>query len=311
MGNKKFVPLEIEGEPKLKMRYYKSEIELKGIIVFVHGVSHGAWCWEKFIEYFTKIGYACFAINLRGHGDNDKKDIKGAHLSDYVIDVIRCIGYIENHHNDSEINITYSKPIIIGHSMGGAIVEKYISDFSHKVKGAVLFAPVTAEGMKLKGILTTSFSLRGIRTSFTSLFGRKVFLAKSNFFAVKYKIKCKCRINNEDLNICKKSLCRESIVAMFKLCKFKLNRNIDIPIFVIGSDKDAYFPENSLNTTAKFYGTKPMKLKGLCHDMMLDPEWKKAAESVLEFIEKPNKLKSDPQNFIENLENKIYPKDSK
>lgn len=306
---KNYVPVEIAGCPKLIMRYYKSETKLKDILVFVHGVSHGAWCWKNFVEYFTKRGYACFVVNLRGHGDNDKKDIKGSHLSDYVIDVIRCIDYIENHHNDTKIDITYSKPIIIGHSMGGAIVEKYISDFSHKVKRAVLFAPVTAEGMKLGGIVVTSFSLRGLRTLPTSLFGWKVFLAKSTFFAVKYKMRCVSRISSEDLEYSKQLLCKESFKAMLDLRKFKLNKSINIPVFVIGSDKDAYFPTNSLNETAVFYDTKAMILLGLCHDMMLDSEWEKAAESVLEFIEKPNELKTDPEKFIKNLINKIYPKD--
>lgn len=289
MERKEFIPVEIKGKPKLKMRYYKSKLELKDILVFVHGVSHGAWCWENFVDYFTKIGYACFVINLRGHGDNDRKDIKGTHLSDYVIDVVRCIDYIENHHSDPEINITYSKPIIIGHSMGGAIVEKYISDFSHKVKGAILFAPVTAEGMGLKRIFATSFSLRGIRTSFTSILGWNVFLKKSNFFAVKHKMRCVSQISNENLNICKKLLCRESFKALLELCKFRLNKNIDIPILVIGSDKDSYFPEKSLNKTYDFYKnnhkTQLEILPNLCHDMMLDENgWKKSAKVILEFM---------------------------
>lgn len=286
MKNKEFVKVEIKGEPKLYMRYYKSEEKLKGILVFVHGVSHGAWCWENFVSYFTEIGYACFAINLRGHGDNNKNDIKGATLSDYIIDVIRCIEYIECNHDKPEIDIPYSKPFIIGHSMGGAIVEKYISDFYDKVKGAVLLAPVTAEGMGTKGIITTSFSLRGLRTSFTTLFGKKLFLPKSNFFVVKNGGKCQTRINKEILEYCKNSLCKESLKAMFGLRKFKLNNDINIPVFVIGSDKDAYFPANSLNKTADFYDTKASILAGLCHDMMWDEKcWEESANAVLEFIE--------------------------
>lgn len=286
MKNKKFELVEVAGEPKLKMRYYKSEATLKGILVFVHGVSHGAWCWEYFVNFFTKIGYACFAINLRGHGDNDKNDIKGANLSDYVIDVIRCVEYIENNHDNSEINIPYSKPFIIGHSMGGSIVQKYISDFSHKVKGAVLLASVTAKGMGTKRIITTSLSLRGLRTSTTTLFGKNLSLPKSNFFAVKNGVKCETRISKEILEYCKISLCRESLKAMFGLRRYKLNKNINIPVFVIGSDKDAYFSTNSLNNTAVFYGTKAMILEGLCHDMMFDDEgWEKSAKVILDFIE--------------------------
>ena len=94
---------------------------------------------------------------------------------------------------------------------------------------------------------------------------------------------------------------------MFGLWDFELKDAPNIPVFVIGSDKDAYFPIKSLNETAAFYDTRPMILKGLCHDMMLDFEWEKAAQSVLEFINSPEKLKNDKDVFIRNLKNKIYP----
>lgn len=46
MGNSKFKSITIAGAPTLTMRYYKAASPQKGIIIFVHGVSHGAWCWE-------------------------------------------------------------------------------------------------------------------------------------------------------------------------------------------------------------------------------------------------------------------------
>lgn len=282
MKNKEFEAIKVSETPKLIMRYYKTDVKLKGNIVFVHGVSHGAWCWKNFVNYFTKLGYACFVINLRGHGDNDKKDIKRATLSDYVDDTKKCIDYCIEY--CSKIGIK-DKPYIVGHSMGGAIVELYIGQYADIVKGAVLFAPATAEGMGWKKILTTSFSLRGMRTSFTSILGLNIFLAKSNFFAIKNRIKCYSRISKEDLEYSKQSLCKESIKAMFGLRKFNLKKP-NIPVFVIGSDKDAYFPADSLNKTANFYDTKPMILEGLCHDMMLDENgWEESAKYVLNFIE--------------------------
>lgn len=307
MKNENFVSVNVAGAPDLIMRYYKTKGTPKDILVFVHGVSHGAWCWKYLMKYFTERGYACFAINLRGHGDDKKrKNRRYAPLSDYVIDLIRCIDYIENHHNDSDIQIPYSKPIVIGHSMGGGIVERYISDFPHKVKGAVLYAPATAEGMKWRGIITTSGTLRGLRTSPTALFGRKIWLAGSNFFAVKHKMRCTCRISREDLEESRQSLCKESVKAMFGLRKFSLKKNIGIPVFVVGSDKDAYFPRESLEKTADFYNTKAMILEGLCHDMMLDLKWEDSAYAVLEFLENPERLQEEPSEFIKELEHKIY-----
>lgn len=309
MKNIEYEKVPVKGEPKLIMRYYENKSKLKGIIVFVHGVSHGAWCWDNFADYFTEKGYICFAVNLRGHGDNEK--CEKSNLEDYVNDVSRCIDsckiYCENN------KISYSEPSLLGHSMGGCIVEKYIGEHSNKVKNAILFAPVTAQGMGMKRILLTSLSFPGFFTSPTILgCKRNMFLRHSNFFVAKTNfIIFPSRITNKaELKFYKKHLCGESIPAMFGLSKFDLSKP-DIPVFVIGSDKDAYFPQKSLKTTADFYETKPMILRGLCHDMMLDPEWDKAAQSVLEFIERPDELKRNPETFINDLEKKIYPEDTK
>lgn len=298
----------VDKKTRLVMRCYKNEAELKGIIVFVHGVSHGAWCWVKFVDYFTKRGYVCFTVNLRGHGDdrgNNKYIIK--RLKHYVADVSRCIDHCKTYCEEN--GIPYSKPSLLGHSMGGGIVEIYMNEHSDKIKNAILFAPATAQGMK-KSFVAATFSKTAFCYTLPTIRGCKPNknLQYSNFFIAKTDDKnFTPRITDEkELALYDILLGSENIFAMFGLSCFKLNKP-NIPVFVIGSDKDAYFPTESLSTTADFYETIPMILRGLCHDMMLDPEWDKAAQSVLEFIEKPDVLKEDPQTFIEDLEKKIYP----
>lgn len=305
MERKEYISIDVTGNPNLKMRYYKFETKLKGIIVFVHGVSHGAWCWEYFVDYFTKIGYACFAINLRGHGDN-KENKKGS-LKKYVVDVSRSIMRCKEYCEKNEIQ--YSKPSLIGHSMGGGIVEIYMNEHSDQIENAILFAPATAQGMGLD-VFKTTISKTGWYTAPTIL-GKKTnkYLLNSNFFVAKDKDTKNFvpRITDKkELAFYDEHLCSENIFPMLGLMYFKLKKP-NIPVFVIGSNKDAYFPTDSLNITADFYDTKPMILRGLCHDMMLDPEWEKAAESVLEFIENQDKLKQNPKEFINNLEKRIYP----
>ncbi len=36
--------------------------------VLVHGMSHGAWCWELVSERLAKNGHRVFARDLPGHG---------------------------------------------------------------------------------------------------------------------------------------------------------------------------------------------------------------------------------------------------
>jgi Lysophospholipase len=304
MENMNYELLTVDGKPALKMRYYKARTPQKGIIVFVHGVSHGAWCWINFVKFFTRCGYACFAINLRGHGD-DKRFGKGT-LPQYVNDVERCIIHCKKFCENKKI--PYSKPIVLGHSMGGAIVENYISRHSGHVSSAVLFAPVTADGMGMDAFRTT-LSKTGLYTEPTVLEWKpNKFLDKSNFFVAKTDNQNFIpRITDkEELAYYDRQLCRESPIAMLGLIRFRLNKP-GIPVFVTGSDKDAYFPTESLIQTANFYNTKPMVLRGLCHDMMLDPQWEQAALSVLEFIHNPEDLQRKPKEFIDALEAKIYP----
>lgn len=285
MGNTEFKLITISGAPTLTMRYYKATFPQKGIIIFVHGVSHGAWCWEPFIKFLSQRGYACFALNLRGHGDDkDMRNLKGACLSDYTIDVIRCVNRCKSYCEENKDEITYSKPFLIGHSMGGAIVQKYVSDFSYEVSGAVLLAAVTAGGMKLSGIISSSiFSLSGLCTLPATLGLKKVsalLISHSNFFSNRLKKELAKTYNG--------LLCKESTKAMFGLKKYNIYTDIDIPILVVGSEADKYFNKKSLVKTAKKYGIEETNenlkiVPDLCHDIMLDPHESETHE-VIKYI---------------------------
>jgi len=97
-------------------------------IMFVHGAWHSAWCWNKyFLKYFADSGYASYALSLRGHG-NSEGILKGSSINDYVDDLRKVI-------NDFQIN-----PILIGHSMGGLVVRRYIAKYNPPA--VILLAPV-------------------------------------------------------------------------------------------------------------------------------------------------------------------------
>jgi pimeloyl-ACP methyl ester carboxylesterase len=37
-------------------------------LVLVHGLGHGAWCWELWQEAAAAAGHSSYAVSLRGHG---------------------------------------------------------------------------------------------------------------------------------------------------------------------------------------------------------------------------------------------------
>src|SRR4030067_501694 len=83
-------------------------------LLFIHGMWHGAWCWdETFLPFFAEHGYRVTALSLRGHAGSEGK-IRGSRIADYVSDVERVVRTFE------------TPPVLIGHSMGGFIVQKYL-----------------------------------------------------------------------------------------------------------------------------------------------------------------------------------------
>jgi pimeloyl-ACP methyl ester carboxylesterase len=85
-------------------------------LLFVHGSCHGAWCWDvHFLDYFAQHGYAAHAVDLRGHGKSEGREkLPWTRIADYVDDVSSAARQLAN------------SPILIGHSMGGFIIQKYL-----------------------------------------------------------------------------------------------------------------------------------------------------------------------------------------
>lgn len=275
----------------------------KGFIVLVHGICHGAWCWENFINFFAAQGYQCYAVSLRGHSYSEgKENLNSFTLSDYVEDV------------KTVVDMCATKPFLVGHSMGGAVVQQYIGKYSDTVQGAVLFAPATAPRMTRCDVIPKNCNLffaTLIAFGWKLMFSKEYITQRAAFFTGTDKDGKKVQRvkNTTDYAKLLQPESKEIIGGFIKAgdlikADYSDNYSIDIPVFVIGSYADQYFPQKSLEKTATAYaqnGKTALKiLDHLCHDMMLDnyePEaWKASAQPVLAFIE-------NPLGFVNNLKN--------
>lgn len=286
--NEKYTQFFIPGTPKLEVLYRKTEKKYKGCLLCVHGICHGAWCFDNFLSFFADNGYDCYALSLRGHAGSDGyENLDDYGLSDYSNDVKKCITYCKSEACAYQMK---SSPYLLGHSMGGAVVQKYIGEHFDTVAGAILFAPATAGGMSLlKTLINAYFFHKNLRIAGKKASGKQLTdkeLFHAAFFDGRIPLdeikKYNPLIQTESTKVTTKDLYKP----------YTNNYDIDIPILVIGSYADSYFPEESLKETAKAYkcskdnANRQLKiLSDLCHDMMLDPEWEKSAKAVLEFME--------------------------
>lgn len=276
----------------------------KGAIILVHGICHGAWCWKKFMKFFAERGYQCYAISLPGHGKNeDRKDLQNYCLSDYVEAVKDSMGRIRE--DMAKHGLGDVKPFLLGHSMGGAVVQQYLGKYEEDVQGAVLFAPATAPNMDFGEMVQWDWNLflaAAISWNWHNFFKgfRKKMVHDAAFFSSRDP-SGKVTQRVKDTSEYEALLQQESSKVTFGLLKsYTENYNIHIPVFVLGSYADLYFGEESLKKTAGIYAeagndnTALVILKRLCHDMMLDDdEWEASAEPVLHFMEDPAQFVKD------------------
>ena len=78
-------------------------------IVLVHGAANSAVVWTFWQQALPSLGWASYAIDLRGHGRSEPIDLSNTTMSDYANNVRSLINQLDR------------KPIIIGWSMGGLV----------------------------------------------------------------------------------------------------------------------------------------------------------------------------------------------
>ena len=238
----------------------------KGTILFVHGMCHGAWCWEPyFLPYFEQLGYRCMAINLRGHEQPGSiVSINHIGLEDYVADLQKAVSLLRE------------PPIIIGHSMGGRVVQEYLK--VGVCKKAILLASVPPQG-----VLRTS-----IRIICKNIGIIRFLLSRDLLSAFKYydQLMFGSNLSSEDVANYKSKMCSESFRVYLQLLKpiSRMPSERKIPILVVGGEKDKIFTVTDIQKTASFYDADSVVTEGAGHDLMLEPEYEKTAEIILEWI---------------------------
>ncbi|MDA8098343.1 MAG: alpha/beta fold hydrolase [Nitrospiraceae bacterium] len=241
-------------------------------LLFVHGMWHGAWCWEEnFLPYFAKHGYHSCALSLRGHGASEgRKRLRWTSIDEYVADIDQVVCNMEK------------PPVLIGHSMGGMITQKYLE--SRRVPAAVLLAPVPPWGM-------FTVALRYARHH-PMLFLRAN-LTMSVYPLVATVKLCRELLFSPDLpepvaNADSRKMQEESFRAALELIFFTRVRigAIGTRMLVLGGERDRLITTDEIRNTARLYGADAEILPGMAHDVMLDSGWQGAADRILGWLEK-------------------------
>jgi pimeloyl-ACP methyl ester carboxylesterase len=98
------------GSPEIEVEIWKPETRhFRTPLLFIHGSFGGSWMWERFLNFFSSKGWACYGPTLRGHNKDSLVDLSRIHMQDYVSDIA------------SAASLLTTAPVVIGHSMGGLV----------------------------------------------------------------------------------------------------------------------------------------------------------------------------------------------
>jgi pimeloyl-ACP methyl ester carboxylesterase len=243
-------------------------------ILFVHGAFGGAWVWEQhFLPYFAAHGYSAHALSLRGHGTSEGwEGLPFARLRHYLEDLEQVAGGLE------------SPPVLVGHSMGGMVVQKFMH--AHPVPAAVLMASVPPHGM-VGTFFGMAFSNPMLfrELAMVQMFGPRVANGESIRRALFSE-----DTPEEVIQKCMPRMQAESSLAIFDLMGLDLppsSRTLDFPVLVMGAENDAFVYRGGLEATAQTYGTKAEIFPGMAHAMMLEHGWEKVADRILGWLDEP------------------------
>ena len=237
-------------------------------LLFVHGGYCDAWFWEPyFLPWFAARGYPAYALSLRGHGASGGADtLFLAGLDDYESDVEHVAGSLRE------------PPVLIGHSMGSAIVERIVA--KRPVRGAALLAPLPPAGL-----LPIATRLAASHPNYVMQMGAGVDPSRlsADVLDALRPFYFSPGVPEPVLAEAARHLGPESPRALFDLSlrlHWALPASDHRPIFVLGAEGDLICTPEDVRATARHHNVQPTILPGLAHSLMLEPQWERAAQPL-------------------------------
>jgi pimeloyl-ACP methyl ester carboxylesterase len=239
-------------------------------LLFVHGAWHGAWCWqEHFLPKFAQVGYECHAVSVRGHGHSPiDRSLSFVSVMDYVSDIADVAFHLG------------VPPVLIGHSLGGLVVQKYLE--THAAPAGVLMASVPVKGLTIKTVLRiilhdpVAFLQTNLKFDLYPIVSTRD-RARWGLFSE--------GIAPDRLDSYFQRLQSESYLAFLEALYLWPNTSkVQAPLLVLGAQNDNIFHRDQIEATARAYHTTATIFPNMAHDMMLEPDWHLVADHIISWL---------------------------
>jgi pimeloyl-ACP methyl ester carboxylesterase len=239
-------------------------------LLFVHGYWQAAWVWDVFLmPELAGRGHDCFAVSLTGHGGSEGK-LKGRSVRDHVEDVYEVVARFD------------TPPIVIGHSMGGYVVQHYAA-LGYPASGLVLVSPVPPQGAwkatgrvarrhpgkfaKANLMFDIGAVVENPDHAYEWLFSRSFPRKEADGYAGRWE----------------RASYRTYLGLLFK--RPEVDR-INVPRLVVGGSDDGLFSVEEWERGSEKLRAPLHVIPGAGHQLMLEPSWGELAELLDKFAKR-------------------------
>ncbi len=228
-------------------------------LLFVHGLGHGAWCWEQWLPAVADRGFRAYALSLRGHGGSGgHNDLGRARIRDYEHDVLQVVQQLPE------------PPVLIGHSLGSLVVQRVLQRYP--ARAGVLLTPIAAVGAPatIAGMIR-----RKPAEMLRATAGGSIRLTAEDLFA---------ELPAEQARAYAGRVGRESRWAQYAMMRPERVGPIDCPVLVVGAEQDRLVAAADVQRCARSLGADLRWVPG-GHDVMLDGSRLQVLDQVLEWVD--------------------------
>ena len=215
-----------------------------------------------------------------GYGNSEGREkLRWTGIADVVEDVENAVRQLP------------SPPILIGHSMGGFIIQKYLED--HDAPAAVLLSSASPSGLLPTAIRTARrqpWAFAKVNLTFSLLpFIATPQLVREAFFSRD--------LPDEQLLQYWKQTQDDSFMAFVDMVALDLPKpeKVKTPLLVLGAALDNMIAPSEIQATARAYNTHAEIIPDVPHNSMLDPRWQSVAERILAWLNEQPVAKASVQ----------------
>ena len=227
---------------------------------------------DNFLPWFARRGYVSCSLSLRGHGGSPSdKELNYLSIADYVEDVKTCVAALVEH--------GFPEPVLIGHSMGGFVAQKYLEhDFA---PAAVLLCAVPPQGL-----LLSQLHLMTSRPDLLAELNRIIGGGDVSLAAVRDMLFAQ-PVDTALLKRFRANMQIESQRAIWDMSLFNLPllpRWQRPPLLVLGAEEDLLVPSFLVEATALTYSLTAKIFPGMGHAITHERGWQDVATTISDWL---------------------------